>query len=229
MPIDRMIVVAGPKAVGKSHLMSRLEEGSLPQLADVLEMDEPHQWQCGSGLDFQDEESRERIRVTEIERFVFHYEFTAPWDPRHYARSYAEDRPLQILGNARQISFVHLWTSCDVLLSRFLDRNPRFQSKIMWLRTLYWHGTQARKLDSDFRPLYQQPDELTQIYSDWIQFCDPDKMWQHWLVDTSDEQYRFTSLTNIRSDLLKYVDQWSKERASRSGPAEQRLKEARQG
>ena len=213
MPIDRLILIAGPKAVGKSHFMRRLQQGSLPQLVEAFQMGDPDSWHYGAGADFQDAGKRAQVRGSAIERFVLHYEITGPWNPRYYARSYAEDKPLELLGFSKKITFATLWAPCDVLLNRFLARNPRFLNKMMWLRYLYWHGFQIRKMGPDFRPLYRNPERLFQIYVDWIRFCLVDAAKQHWLVDSSDQRYACALLERFPDDLVKYVDAWSKVRS----------------
>ena len=104
---------------------------------------------------------------------------------------------------------MHLWAPCDVLLDRFLKRNPRYLSRMMWLRALCHHGFQMKNLDSDFRPLYQNPSEVIGVYREWTRFCDSDETRQHWLVDASDERYRFTSLKNLPDDLVDCVGRWT--------------------
>jgi hypothetical protein len=212
MPIDRLIVVAGPKAVGKSHIIEHLRHGSLPHLAEALEMDDPSSWQYGAGVDFQAADQRSRVRNSTIERFVLHYEITQPWNRRYYARNYKEDRSLELLSFAREITAATLWAPCDVLMQRFLARNPRFQNKLIWLRDLYWHGFQITKLDTDFRPLYRDPMSLFQIFSEWIDFCRINSAKQHWLVNSSDERYSFALLERFPDDFIKHVNAWSKHR-----------------
>lgn len=217
MPIDRLIVVAGPKAVGKSRLIERLRQGSALQLAEALQMGDPGSWQYGAGIDFQETGQRARVRDSAIERFVLHYEITGPWNRRYYARSFHEDRPLELLGSAKEITFVTLWAPCDILMQRFLARNPRFQNRLTWLRSLYWHGFQITKLDSDFRPLYRNPPSLQCIFLEWISFCDVASTKQHWLVDSSNERYSFALMEQFPDDLVRHTTAWSAQRSTAVG------------
>jgi hypothetical protein len=212
MPIDRLIVVAGPKGVGKSQFIESLRRDSLPELAEALKMGDPSSWQYRDGVDLQDVDSRERVRESPIERLVLHYEITGPWNRRYYASNYQEDRPLEILDFSNDITVVTLWAPCDVLLERFLVRNPRFQNRWLWLRHLYWHGFHVMKLDADFRPLYRDPELLLRIFSEWLAFCQSRSAMQHWLVDSSDERYSFALLKRLPADLFKSIGAWSEHR-----------------
>jgi hypothetical protein len=181
-------------------MIAHLRYGALPHLAEALEMGDPSAWQYGSGMDFQAMDQRSRVRDSTIERFVLHYEITGPWNRRYYVRTYQEDRALELLSFAKEVIFATLWAPCEVLMQRFLARNPRFYNKLLWLRHLYWHGFQITKLDADFRPLYRDPERLLQIFSEWIDFCRIDSAKQHWLVDSSDERYAFVLLERFPDD-----------------------------
>lgn len=209
MPIDRLIVVAGPKAVGKSHFIESLRQRSLPDLTEAIQMDDPASWQYVAALEYEDEESRAHVRDARMERVVLHYEMTRPW-ARGYARSFSEDTPLELFRFSKEITVVTLWAPCNVLLSRFLARNSRFRSKLLWLRAVYRHGFQIRKLDSDFRPLYRNPKEVVRVYKEWFQFCGSHAAKGHWLVASRDEGFSPAIFGKFPDDLVETMDAWDR-------------------
>ena len=133
MPIERLIVVSGPKAVGKSHLITRLRGGLLPKLRAALEIGDPASWEFACGFEVEALPLAQRIRESLIERLVLHYEITRPWN-LGYDDGFLDDEPTKLLRVADDVRVLTLWAPCDLLLDRFLARNPRFRSWSAWLR-----------------------------------------------------------------------------------------------
>jgi len=197
MTIDRLILIAGAKTAGKSLLIQQLKDQSLPALNELIQLGDPEPWIFAAAQQFESREERDRVGRSEIEGMVLHYEITRPWNHR-YASGFLEDKPLELLEFAREIKILTLWAPADVLLSRYLDRNPAFQSRYLELRriirkALFGEGGTTR---NDFRPLFRDPRKVQRVYELWLEFCGRKGASRHWLVDSANDSY-----VNIRVDL----------------------------
>ena len=206
MPIERLIVIAGPKSVGKSHLIKCLNRKAVPELAGALRIGDPRSWKFTAAQKFENEDRRADARNSTIEYLALHYEFTRPWN-RRYEFGHSHDKPLTILELAREITFLTLHAPCDVLLSRYLARNPRFQSRREWIRAACEHALQLKRFDRDFRPLYRNRVDLLAAYANWFDFCQAFAPKRHLLVDTRDGLFSTTLVEDRPGDSIARICQ----------------------
>ena len=211
MSIDRLIVVAGPKAVGKSFLINLLQMQKLPHLAEKIKLGDPMSWRYMSAFEFENPVKQSEVKNTALARLFLHYEITRPWD-RKYQYGFIEDTPLRVLRHAKNVTILTLWAPPHILLNRFLERNKRFSSTIVWLQQLFHHGIRFSNLENDFRPLYRDHKEIDRLYLNWLEFCHIIGSNSHWVIDSSDDQ--FSSSYLVEPDEWAYqFDSWQKTRS----------------
>ena len=148
--IGHLTVVAGPKAVGKSHFIR------------LLFADEALRRRVGVPVDAEVWTDRTLARGSprprEIEHLVLHYDLLRLYD-RGVSR-YERDLATSILGCADQITFLTLRTTREHLCAQFDRRLHRKKGR--------------RKLEhlQRLRTLYEDEDFLHDWYRRWLRFVD---------------------------------------------------------
>ncbi len=187
--MERLIVVAGPSAAGKTTLVRQLRRGLLPELAVRLDLGDFRRWHYTTG---------EKGPPPAGERRVF-LDYNAS---RYYrqGRPYKEDRCLEMVQQAQRVWFVTVWTPPARLGRQYLADHLRrahpagykLMKRLGYAlpRGMRRHLT-ARLLDStlrspyrarllgayqepfarQFADLYADPHQVVRLYRKWFTFC----------------------------------------------------------
>ena len=181
--VNKLIVIAGPSAVGKSFLINRLQSDAFPQFSAQLGITEPALWSVKTALDLED------IHELQEDRLIVHYDLTRPWKRRLHS-GYMEDQPLTILQAAIEITFITLLATPEILLARFFSRRGEHP-----VRGIFRLTSLLKPRHKDITRLYRNPSELLSLYIEWTNFCKKFSPKAHWIVDATKEPLTFTSLS----------------------------------
>ncbi len=206
MPIDRLLLVAGPSCSGKSTLIRRLCAGELPEVAARLGMEEPAAWQCLlpndlAGIAGSGDEPRGRV--------ILHYDFLRAWTGGRMP-DFGAEGPLQLAAaTAARTTLVTLWVPPDELHRRMAERRSAFIAALLrgrpWdsetlrtgrriggpppdrrrsLRKTWAIVRELRRLGQKVRS-YRRPGEVEALYDAWLSFWAARRV-EHWVLDGAD-------------------------------------------
>ena len=199
MSLKRLVIVAGPTAVGKSFFLKKLMHRTFSDVPAQLYL---------SGAEWQEVRARQfdidypqPFPAILPNHIVLHYETTRTWR-RPY--DFANDPSLELLHIAEKSTIVTLWAPAHILLDRFVSHN--FKS---WRRRA--HRVAVRWFGKSFNPKYTRlaelfalyrdgSPELERIYRDWFGFCSGFPVADHWIVDTSKLTNRLVPLDHTLPD-----------------------------
>ena len=169
----RLLIVAGPSCVGKSHLLEKLQGGELPSLSLSLGLAPVSSWEFYNAKRLQ-QSSDPPARNT-----LLHYDLMRPWFVGF--GNYQNDPALKILEAAQEITVLTMWDEPDILLQRF---DQRIQGKLL---RIYIPGKLFSLLRNfpkliQKRNFYRQPPELWRQYTQWFEFCAGYDLVEHWIL-----------------------------------------------
>lgn len=170
--MKRLVVVAGPTSVGKSHFVDGLLQGGFPDIRALIEMNQPSRWQAMSANSIRNG----FMPPDNLEGVVLHYDFLRPY--RRTTKTHDRDDALIILAEADIVVFVTLVASPAILRQRIEEselRPGRFGKSL--------RGTKRHLL---LRQDYEHPQRVRRFYEAWLSFC---SRWpgEHILVSYGDE------------------------------------------
>jgi 2-polyprenyl-3-methyl-5-hydroxy-6-metoxy-1,4-benzoquinol methylase len=163
--IDRLVVVAGPTAAGKSTLISRLQREELPELAGSLGI--------ADGADWPHADSKSLAGMTQahLPRLLFHYDFLRPY--LRSAKVHARDEGLDVLDCADSVATLTLWVSPE----RLREQLQRGEIAPRSLFGAHWGPKRHRRLARE----YADPARVRDHYRRWIEHLRR-RPGEHWLV-----------------------------------------------
>jgi hypothetical protein len=165
--IDRMIVIAGPTAAGKSTLIERLMDGRGGAVAAACEYDRADGWIESNAILIR------KASSARCERMIYHYDLLRPW--RNNARVYRNDEGLDPLGCADRVRVV-------TLLARPATMIERVERELAGLEPRQERKRERLQAVVEF---YRHPDRLVRQIQLWIDYCKPHGAMQ--FVDTTAE------------------------------------------
>ncbi len=175
--IRRLIFFAGPPCSGKTYAMRGLQGGRQPELAALLSIDNPED--CfGFSPGWIPPNCPESVDVG-----LFHYDFLRTWKFGGNGGQFDSDKGLQVLGNCEEVEFVTLLTNTDELRQRFSAR-----SILKMIRQVVFKPAALLNMMYCYvrlRKLYRRPDQLADIYHDWVEFASRYNPRSHYFVETS--------------------------------------------
>ena len=182
----RLLIVAGPSCVGKSHLLEKLQEGELPMLATSLGLAPVSSWEFYN--------ANELNRPTDLPagNTALHYDLLRP----RFAGfgNYHNDPVLKILDAAQEITVLTMWDEPEILLGRF---DQRIQGKLLRIYVpvrLFGLLRNFPKLIKK-RNCYRQTPELWRQYTLWFEFCAGYDLIEHWILRNS-TQFSLSKLSD---------------------------------
>jgi hypothetical protein len=179
----RILVIAGPTAVGKSTTIVGIQRGQLPEIGIDLGIDGLHEWPT---IDMR---LLPKVGRPVFERFILHYDFLFLF--RFPAsRNRWQNLLLYLLGEARQSSIITMWTNTENLLQQLIK--GKFRGEIARvidktvMKSLFFRGLPAsvikkcsaisflekRTYHLRLLQLYSRKEDVKQIYRDWFTFCE---------------------------------------------------------
>jgi hypothetical protein len=167
-----VLVLSGPSCVGKSTLLNRLFNGEMPRLSEALGLREAPPYTLVHADDWSN------LEKAPCESVLLHYDLTRK---PFWAREEERDKALEILDQARSITFLTLWELPEELRGRFLDRSKRrvvgnlksLRVRRAWKETRWY----LRK-----RSFFTRSDQMWQLYRQWFDFTSKFSDSQHWVL-----------------------------------------------
>lgn len=222
--IDHMLIIAGPTASGKSTLTKELVAGRLAPLKMRIGINNLNEWpRMASG-------SVLRRTDLELKQLILHYDFLWSY-PGSNGDMLGGQRALSIMDDARELSFVTIWTPpvrlerqliegrlrvpmpatfIQVLKARVFRMLPHFAivgvSKIPPLKQIN-RWLPGHPIINHLLALrvYSKPDQVAATYRLWLQFCDRhiSKTRAHVIVEF-DRELKFYSRAEWETHIRMY-------------------------
>jgi hypothetical protein len=210
--IERLLIVAGPTAAGKSTFLKKLIAGDSALLLESLAIEDIRQWKSiGANREMGSWDFDE-------DRLILHYEFL--WGPGH------SDRPIPIatrlpvlLEAAREVSALTLWTPPERLERQLLDGKlrvalppvPEQKIKAMIFRSLPLGAVRRLAAVAPLRMLnerlptkpllhyllllgtYSRPELVVALYRRWFDLCEKEAGIEKTVIVECDDAITFYS------------------------------------
>lgn len=164
--INRMLIIAGPTAAGKKHLMNKLKAGQAPELAKNLGLKDFDDWRTINAEDL------DRPTESEIPNLLFGYDIMRPH--LRSAEVHERDEALDILQCAKSIRVVTIWCSPQSLL----ERHKAARLKPYTTLGIYWGPKRHPRINREF----QDRSAVYRHYRKWIDFIRQRNL-EHIMVD----------------------------------------------
>jgi hypothetical protein len=168
--IDQLIVIAGPSASGKTTLINLIRAGGNVELSRQLGILDPASWSFTTAREL------ERGEAPYTPQLLIHFDL---WGKKNASRlfhlSYPDDERLQLLGRARELTFLTLWTPRRVLAQRLMLRTIRGMAHPAMMRQ--W-------IRSNARVVYRMT-KWGETYEAWFRFCQSFQPKARWIADSS--------------------------------------------
>jgi hypothetical protein len=190
--IDRVLIVAGPTAAGKSTFVKELTAGRLEPLQTRVGIPNLQEWPwltMGSLV---------RRADVQLKEAILHYDFLWIYPSFDGQTPAAEKSLAAILNESREVSIVTLWTPPATLERHLIEGKLRVRlqaNRVQGLKALIFRRLPRLAirglakfpcLNSISRSLpghaflhhllvlriYSRPDEVVAMYRRWLQFCD---------------------------------------------------------
>lgn len=183
--VEKLMILAGPPACGKTTVLRALQEGKLPEIARRLGMENPAGWPLAA--------ARELDSMPEtMERLLLHYDLLRQRKNAGVGETYDADPSLEIMRLAGETTMVTIWTPIEALCERVGGRGKPLRE--LWERLRgKGHSAGVRKL-TIVRETYRNSADVTACYMRWFDFCKTRRLAAHWVMDTSVWEPRLTKL-----------------------------------
>lgn len=191
--IGRLIMLAGPAAVGKSVALKALTGGKLPTLSAQLGLD------GGAPAEYLAGRKVHKIDKLDKDILLFHYDITRPRKYEITEGPYDNEKALRIVAGAERVVFVTCWTDQKILLER-LQMKWRFGER---LGALIPGSRLARKrrMISLLESIYTDLAKLTELYGQWFEYAGRHTAEAHWIVDTTTRDLTAMTMADWRRRL----------------------------
>lgn len=185
--IGQMIVLAGPRCVGKSWLIERIQKESIPIISKPLGLDNPSSWKIVNA------NQAHTLTDAVIEKLLLHYNFLAPWQLGFFNHEKYEE--LDILEASNEITFATIWTPPEILIRRLKKREWRVMRSL-----LPGPGFRARlnnlNMLKKIHRLYLSRDLLLDLYNQWLEFCATYSCKANWMIWGLEGEVQMAPISN---------------------------------
>lgn len=194
--IERIVVIAGPEASGKSTVIRGLMSGALADLGMQLGIDNADAWRlvCGQGR-------RLTGGCLTGRSALFHYNMIRPWQFSKDIPGFADDPLLESVRGMADKTFVTLWVEPAIIIGRWQGRLRSNRDSATRIQRLHAKRRILRRwlggYPSPLR-LYANAPALIRQYGRWIDFVAGCSPWAHWLLDVSGPTPRLLSVDDWR-------------------------------
>ncbi len=192
MHFHQIVIVSGPTGSGKSTLMKKIRENTLPEISKQLGLDNPSKW-----VFVMDEFKALELPESHLDSLIIHYDFLRPI-LREQLQNYEEDECLSVLPNSDKITFVTLWAKPEILIERLKLRKKRFFFENSDLQGFIYFSKSKNKSqimrNLFLKYLSRKPKKLHEMYNStsiyeayekWFNFCSSFDGSVNWIVDNS--------------------------------------------
>ncbi len=184
--INQLVILAGPKCVGKSTFMSDLLDNEPPFIHKCLGTDENQKWHLLKP------EYLDKKEWPAASNLIWDYDFNHPIIRN--LKSYKDDSMVCLIRSAKLINFVTMWCPKHEMINRLNNQilkmdDESLKNKLIWLR---W--------------LYQTDGLLSKVYSNWFKFITEFEA-NNWLLLNSQNEIELSALNidKYHSNVAPYI------------------------
>lgn len=150
--VRRLLIVAGPVAVGKSTLIDRLQKDELPQITERLAWGQASDWtRC-------DASKVDELKSSSIEYLILHYNLLRPLTKE--LSGFEDDEPLQILQDADEVFILTMGADASQIRAQYDNDAKRQRATDDPL----YHDKQNK------RAFFDDESAVNRLYQQWINF-----------------------------------------------------------
>ena len=185
--IDHLIVIAGPRAVGKTTILNKIHKQD-SVLNKYFNISSENEWKL-MGLNYIDKNPN--LKFTNL---VLHYDFFRPI--MRNLKGYKNDSLDQLIQNSTKTDIITLWAPKNELISRIQARiknkvlpefekdknNPRLKLKLTKLQQIL--------------TIYQSCGRLDGLYETWLQYTFKEEL-NNWSLGNSNTFEKLDRINNI--------------------------------
>lgn len=169
---NRLVIIGGPSASGKSTLMSMMQQGQLPNLCNQLCIDN-----YSSPL-YIEAWKIPQVRQPYIEQLILHYDFLRQsLAEGEYA--YLSD----LINKSNSVAVLTICTSSDIFVQRISSRVKKVC--ISLFLKLRLRNTKRLFLLWKRKMLFRGASDLLALYDDWSNYIDKCGVTNHLIFDSS--------------------------------------------
>ena len=195
MKINRLVVISGPSAVGKSTFIRGLIDGEFNWVIRALGIEDLSQFTWVDPTT-----NLLRLRKTKLDKVVLHYDFIKRSHYDFIRRSYKGDPVFQIIRLCPHISWLTLWAAPEILMQRIEDRRNRIRSSISSLDSFIFclKGFSDLLVANRRKRIYSNVSRLEQMYRNWFDATLVNPGDDHWVIDVN----------NLENPVVISRDRW---------------------
>lgn len=182
MTNNKLILIVGPPAVGKSTLIRSIQSPN-SIIAEQLGINNPNNWKLVDANVTEPYEERMILHCTISKKSFYSF----------------PEKISKILNSSNEIVIILCYASAKVLRQRLLQRDvPRIISSIKSGQIKKaWYI--IRKTIERMR-VYLFQNKTFDMFDNWIKICDEQNALSHWIIDTKETHYKLSS-----SSQWKYI------------------------
>jgi hypothetical protein len=175
LPLDHLIVVAGPSCCGKSTFIDRLKNGETPDITSSLGIENLDEWIYRDAY-YIDAALLDDINNSPSGKLVLHWTIPSPGIKlflRDLSLLFAHDKKdrLRILQSANHLTVLTLYTSRNIFMKRVNARRMRIMSRrssgMDGMLKYHVKMRHTRLMDR----IYSDTDNLSSMYNRWFRLC----------------------------------------------------------
>lgn len=176
LPLDRLIVIAGPSCCGKSTFIWRLRHGELPHIEGALGIEDIDQWVYKDTF-YMKAGALQEIKRSPARNIFLHWTMPRPslkLVVRKLLTLFAHDKNrerLELLRSTNHLTILAIYTSQPSLIKRVHARRIR----VCELRRLgkiggfaYW---KQMRYTQRLEKFYSNPSNILSLYQRWFLLC----------------------------------------------------------
>ena len=169
---NRLVIIAGTSAVGKSTFLEKMQQGNVPHICDQLDIGFP------SSYLYYDADQLHKVRQAYLTRLVLHYDFLYQYSPKGGFALLPT-----LIEKSYSIVVLTLHTSSEVLLKRIRKRLKR---ALISFVCNPGEGT-AKNLYYQLktRQFYSSASNLALQYVKWAKFIEECGVEKHLVLDST--------------------------------------------
>lgn len=218
LPLDHLVVIAGPSCCGKSTFIRKFMSGELTAISGALNIENITKWTYQDSY-YLDAKSLGKIERSPVKEIVLHWTIPNPTLKLALRRlvllfAYDKKERMKILKSPKRLTILTLYTSRDSFLDRVEQRRiavtDQFENKEVSKRTYNRHMRYAKQR----KRFYSNSTNLIPIYRRWFSMCE---------TLAVDSMY----LVNVERDpVLVSMEKWPEISAQWSGDGRQEINDS---
>ena len=191
LPTNRLVIVGGPSAVGKTTFLDSMQQGEMPDFLDQISISNPDSYLCLS--------QRRLLKLNKpfVDKLFLHYDFI---------HKYAPDTPQSGLSNlsdminrSNSVCALTLCAPQKVLFDRITSRLERIKKK----KDSPSSRRRIEQLEKK-KEMYNTPEVLFDAYQEWLNFIEECGVARHMIINSTNYgQFAWLSDSNEARGILE--------------------------